>query len=363
MGRKSEVGYYATKRGYFTTYKGDRYRLHTCDVDDRPDGPHYVAALEAFARLMKEEKLPSHRDDTSGACVQRWIGSLMHRAPSTGKVARSLLATFVKHLGHIRAPDLTGGVVLDWTESRPTWSFSTRYEALAKLRTCMKWNERNHYIRVDPLARMLTPVAYRKGIRGAEYVLHPALLGLLLAGAEGQWHDLLITLSRTGARPSELTKAQRFNYRPDEHAICHRGDETRGYVHKTAKSKRGGERDRWIYLDDEVDGIVKRNAARGPRLFPAPGGKEWTSDRLFYQWEALLRTPEVVDWMTTNDVQRHHVIPYSFRHTFITSAISNGKPIKLIADLCGTSVAMIERHYCHASADRAAMRKAYLSCL
>jgi ribosomal protein S12 len=37
--------------------------------------------------------------------------------------------------------------------------------------------------------------------------------------------------------------------------------------------------------------------------------------------------------------------PYSTRHTFISVGLSNGVNIKWLAEYCGTSVAMIEKHY------------------
>jgi hypothetical protein len=37
--------------------------------------------------------------------------------------------------------------------------------------------------------------------------------------------------------------------------------------------------------------------------------------------------------------------PYTMRHTFISVGLTNGVNIKWLADYCGTSVAMIEKHY------------------
>jgi integrase len=37
--------------------------------------------------------------------------------------------------------------------------------------------------------------------------------------------------------------------------------------------------------------------------------------------------------------------PYTMRHTFISVGLSAGLNIKWLADYCGTSVAMIEKHY------------------
>src|SRR5207249_8035097 len=36
---------------------------------------------------------------------------------------------------------------------------------------------------------------------------------------------------------------------------------------------------------------------------------------------------------------------YTTRHTFISDALSHGLNIKWVAEYCGTSVAMIEKHY------------------
>src|SRR5262250_420454 len=37
--------------------------------------------------------------------------------------------------------------------------------------------------------------------------------------------------------------------------------------------------------------------------------------------------------------------PYSTRHTFISVGLTHGVKVKWLADYCGTSMAMIEKHY------------------
>ena len=41
------------------------------------------------------------------------------------------------------------------------------------------------------------------------------------------------------------------------------------------------------------------------------------------------------------------LVPYSFRHYFITSKVNSNVPIINIAEMCGTSAAQIERTYYH----------------
>jgi len=44
-------------------------------------------------------------------------------------------------------------------------------------------------------------------------------------------------------------------------------------------------------------------------------------------------------------------VPYSLRHYFITQKIMSGLSYRQIADMCGTSVAQIEKTYYHVNED------------
>ena len=41
------------------------------------------------------------------------------------------------------------------------------------------------------------------------------------------------------------------------------------------------------------------------------------------------------------------IVAYSYRHTYITDALQRGVAIATVAELVGTSVAMIQKHYGH----------------
>ena len=47
---------------------------------------------------------------------------------------------------------------------------------------------------------------------------------------------------------------------------------------------------------------------------------------------------------------------YGFRHSYATDWLLNGGSIKVLADLIGTSVTMIERHYGHLMVDKDRVR-------
>ena len=65
------------------------------------------------------------------------------------------------------------------------------------------------------------------------------------------------------------------------------------------------------------------------------------------------RQPSVV-----REEARHHAAAtaYGFRHTYATDWLLNGGTIKVLADLIGTSVSMIERHYGHLMVDKDRVR-------
>ena len=55
------------------------------------------------------------------------------------------------------------------------------------------------------------------------------------------------------------------------------------------------------------------------------------------------------------------VTAYTIRHSVITDLVTNGLDLLTVAQLSGTSVAMIEKHYGHHRADHAAKALAGLS--
>lgn len=297
---------------------------------------------------------------TVAACVRRYLSHLTARRAPGLSSRKASLRSFVRVRGRMPAVELRASHLTDWLDARDDWSPGTRATAWGRVRACLRWNVAEGHIPADPLDRMKRPARYARSVRGADYVLPPRLSALLIAKAPPALADLLAALARTGARPGELTNATAENYRPAIKAVVHRGDALPPlYVHKTAR--RGGvTRDRVIRLDDETAKVARRNARSGGLLFPAWDGGRWTPSRLSRSWDRLCRSPAVQGWLDKRGHQRRRVVPYSFRHTWITDAVGNNVSPQLIADLAGTSVAMIERHYSHVRDDEKAMRRAFV---
>jgi integrase len=65
-----------------------------------------------------------------------------------------------------------------------------------------------------------------------------------------------------------------------------------------------------------------------------------TKRALLYHFERIIRLAGI-------ERAGRHLVPYSFRHYFITQKIMGGLGYQQVAEMCGTSVAQIERTYFH----------------
>ena len=86
-------------------------------------------------------------------------------------------------------------------------------------------------------------------------------------------------------------------------------------------------------------------------LFRRHDGKAWNKDA----WKGPVKEATVAAGLPPS------VTAYAIRHSVITDLVTDGLDLLSVAQLSGTSVAMIERHYGHLRADHAAAALARLS--
>jgi integrase len=86
--------------------------------------------------------------------------------------------------------------------------------------------------------------------------------------------------------------------------------------------------------------IVKPHSA-GAIIFSVDGDAELSKRTLLYHWHKMIELADIADRETRD------LVPYSLRHFMITQRIMSGLNFRQIADMCGTSVAQIERTYYH----------------
>jgi len=90
----------------------------------------------------------------------------------------------------------------------------------------------------------------------------------------------------------------------------------------------------------------KRLAALGDRLvFSTNGETAITARAIGYHFDKIMALAKV----STND---RDLVPYSFRHYFITKRVNSNLPIASIAEMCGTSITQIEKTYYHTTEDK-----------
>lgn len=116
--------------------------------------------------------------------------------------------------------------------------------------------------------------------------------------------------------------------------------------------KTGGER--WITVPKATADFLAEQAKSklpGAPLIGTAGGEHWTKDR----WKKPIR-----DAVTAAKLPAA-TTAYALRHSVITDLVTGGLDLLTIAQISGTSVAMIEAHYGHLRQDHAAAALAKLA--
>jgi integrase len=76
-------------------------------------------------------------------------------------------------------------------------------------------------------------------------------------------------------------------------------------------------------------------------LFTANGETALTPRAILFHFDKVLKLAKIINVKTRN------IVPYSFRHTFITKRVNSGLSIASVAEMCGTSITQIEKTYYH----------------
>jgi integrase len=81
-------------------------------------------------------------------------------------------------------------------------------------------------------------------------------------------------------------------------------------------------------------------------IFSLDGKSPITARAIGYHFEKVVELAKIAD-MSTRDI-----VPYSFRHYFITQRVNSNLPPAAVAEMCGTSIMQIERTYYHTTEDK-----------
>jgi site-specific recombinase XerD len=94
-------------------------------------------------------------------------------------------------------------------------------------------------------------------------------------------------------------------------------------------------------LEGKVRESERRDLLLNELLFTANGKTAITPRAILFHFEKILLRAEI------KNVKARNIVPYSFRHTFITKRVNSGLPIASVAEMCGTSITQIEKTYYH----------------
>jgi integrase len=358
MPRSPSIRYFDSRLAYYCQYRGRQHCL-AAGPKDEPEGPTYQAAVRRFAEIMQTAEDERTNDDvTFSALASQYEHHLRQQGKLNSlRMVESVLDPAVESFGSVRMRELKNLHVQRWLDHMRAdrgrhkgrvkrWGDTRTRLAAEKIVTVIRWAVGQGMISRNPIdvGKLSVPL---DRTRGRDYVIPPGEHESICQIATPRFVELLSFLEGTGCRPGEAYNLTAANLDLEAGLARYRWDaQAPNYVHKTAKRTR---KDRVIYLPDDLLALVKRLAQRYPHrpLFRSRFGDRWTNAAVYMALKRLrgklgLKGP---------------MIAYSYRHTFATRWLLAGGSVKVLADLMGTSLKMIERHYGHLDVDPAALRR------
>jgi integrase len=320
-------------------------------------------AWKEFHRLMHMQSVLSNGDQSQVQFVleqyMQWVQRC--RATNTFKKSRNFIQNFVEMFGHIRVCDLKLSHVEEWLQAGMQlrrhekakkwcrWGPSSRRIAIGVLVGALRWAVKQGILTRNPLPPIERPPAVS---RAGTCIITDDMHRLLLRCAEQRrrkgYRDYLVALYETGARPSEIACLEARHYRKTRTYACwviEPNDPGPG-ANKLAYLGRR----RVIYLSETLQEMVEelnRLHPTGP-IFPNESGLHFTLAALEVRFQNFRK--RINREAEKNGLPRPFppgVSLYGYRHRFVTDWLEAGKPVGHLAELLGTSMAMIQKHYSH----------------
>jgi integrase len=298
-------------------------RLGEQDADGatRKDPP--PAVQNEWHRIMREG---TPEDMRLGDLISAYIASLPEDSDNRTTSKRQL-ARFEKHVGkEIKVSLLKPLKLTEYLRTNPTWKPSSVRTFVNRLHACLNWGVRQGLLDKNPISS--TPGYKREGRNERRRgVISDADHKKAVDFAGEDFRAVLTALRETGARPSEIMRAQIDKVNLEQSCFA--------VPNKTAHQT--GEAERTIYLSPVgkrlfVDVIGDRTEGH---VFLNSRGMPWTIQALKKRWEVLRAKTGVTGSLRT------------YRRTFASKAINdtNVNPA-LVALLLGhADLTMLLKHY------------------
>lgn len=320
MATSSRPWFRKSKGRWFVTLDGKQISLGVTDPND------VAAAWAALQRLLASGSVtltaPSTETGAKGISVADAVAAWLSEScegvqPATVTIYRKHAASFVAAFpGRTIDASLTAKEVRD-SSVRPEWSDSYRRQYLDVATSILRSAKWPHELKKKP----------RKVSAGSGCLLTEDQHRLILDTVRGDMVPYLRVQWELGSRPQELAGLMLEMVKwADGIAVL--------TEHKNA-SKTG--RPRTLYFSTAAMAVLERQRARYGSGLAFRGSKGQLIDDQA-MCKRLWRASKVLGFRVT---------AYHYRHTFITRMLLNGVTAAQVAELCGTSVNMIARHYGH----------------
>jgi integrase len=320
-------------------YYKARKRWFVDTPDGRVDlGPDETKAHEAWAVMLAAEQRRDAKDPTFTELARLFL------ADSRGRVERGELSidthsnyvwyidSFTARHPALAVSEMEPHYVTDWLAANPTWGSSARRHAIGSIKRVLNWGRRERRILSNPIEDVARPSQPRRSSLVGDddhRTLVMAAGGQPFSGKiDRQFRLVLIAIRHCGGRPQDVARAR----------VEWVDKDVSKWTLPEHKTKRHTERPRVVYLSPCLQTITRILMAgrESGSLFRGRRGAV-TTNAISCRIKRLKADLEIDP----------KIVFYSYRHTYITQALERGVDVATVAELTGTSISMIQKHYGH----------------
>ena len=273
-------------------------------------------------------------DDLFGLYV-KWAKKQVEQGELTQRTLddyASYFDAFSSKHGRMFVSDILPHHVTDWMLSRETWGPAAQAHAIRALNRAFNWATAERRIEANPIRGIKIPRQRRRETLISEDEHKSMVLASRDAKCrrkvDKQFGLVLVAIRQSGGRTQDVANVR------VEHVNA---DVTRWTIPEHKRLRHTGQ-PRVVYLSpclQTVTRILMQGRKSGP-LFRGRRGAMSTG-------AITTRVYRLRSELGLRDT----LVAYSYRHTFVTNALTNGVDVATVAELVGTSVTMIQRNYGH----------------
>ena len=328
--------YWKARKGWYVRIVNGKKSTNHFLSDDESD------AYREWHRMKEAAKRSLEPDSVLVSDVVHRFATRCEQRVKDGQMAAKTMERAIEYLAAFLSLDAIEEVTVDnlkpyhvteWLDKQSGWNATTKHHAAAAVKRAIKWAYDEGRISRNPLHSLSVP----KG-DGRDFLIDDELYLDLLNGASDPKYKrkrvrsfklFLMAMKMSGCRPGEVIGLK----------ISNVDKKVDTWVIRKHKNRKKQSRPRVVYLSPCLQTLTRivAHSRKSGALFQADYGESWTYEKVRRRFHRLKQRKGV----------ESECVLYSFRHTWITSALLAGVELATVAEMAGTSIQMIERHYGH----------------